>query len=188
MRSEAILGELERRGLLLLSDARRPAVAQLVAGEPIAGSWWGHPQGGAIFGAANLLEAHPDVLIAKLVDGKVTFVHRALWPALLGAACERAPWQLDGLSAAAAAALDGVEARGDETAVPTEVARELDLRLLAHVREVHTEKGSHAKRADSWARWAAREGIAPIADRSILERAVLAFGGGKLPWMRKARR
>ena len=70
---------LERWGLLLLQDPVLPSLATLIAGAPIRGSWWGHARGGDIFRVANELEQ--EVVTAKLIDGKVTFVHRRLWPA-----------------------------------------------------------------------------------------------------------
>jgi len=70
---------------MLLQSAKGPLpnVAELVAGEPIKGSWWGHPAGGAIFAALNVLAESPDVVRTRLVKGKVTLVHRRLWPALV---------------------------------------------------------------------------------------------------------
>ena len=69
---------------MLLESARGPLpnVAEMVAGEPIRGSWWGHPAGHAIFDALNSLAETPDVVRTMLVNGKVTLVHRRLWPAL----------------------------------------------------------------------------------------------------------
>jgi hypothetical protein len=74
---------LAERGMLLES-ARGPLpnVAEMVAGEPIQGSWWGHPKGHAIFAALNSLAESPDVVRTRLVNGKVTLIHRRLWPAL----------------------------------------------------------------------------------------------------------
>lgn len=60
-----------------------PSFAEHVAGGPIRGSWWGHAKGHAIFELATAVSAHPDVLVCKLVDGKVSYVHRRLWPALV---------------------------------------------------------------------------------------------------------
>jgi len=60
-----------------------PSLAEAVAGEPIRGSWWGHPKGQQIFLAAEAVSDSPDVLVCKLIDGKVTYVHRRLWPALV---------------------------------------------------------------------------------------------------------
>ena len=77
------MGVLAEQGVLLES-ARGPIpnVAELVAGEPIKGSWWGHPSGHAIFAAINELAESPDVVRVRAVNGKITLVHRRLWPAL----------------------------------------------------------------------------------------------------------
>jgi hypothetical protein len=70
---------------IVLQAARGPvpSLAQAVAGEPIRGSWWGHPKGQEIFRLAEAVCDSPDVLVCKLVDGKITYVHRRLWPALV---------------------------------------------------------------------------------------------------------
>jgi hypothetical protein len=70
---------------LVLQAARGPvpSFAEYVAGGPIAGSWWAHAHGHEIFELASALSEHADVLVCKLVDGKVTYVHRRLWPALV---------------------------------------------------------------------------------------------------------
>lgn len=60
-----------------------PSVAETMAGEPIRGSWWGHPKGTEIFRALSAIDASPDILCFRLVDGKITFVHRRLWAALV---------------------------------------------------------------------------------------------------------
>ena len=77
----AVLGE---RGMLLES-ARGPIpnVAELIAGAPIAGSWWAHPASHAIFATINELADSPDVVRLRLVNGKVTLVHRRVWAALV---------------------------------------------------------------------------------------------------------
>ncbi|MEA2842909.1 MAG: hypothetical protein QOJ69_580 [Actinomycetota bacterium] len=84
---------------MLLQSARGPlpSVAELVAGEPIRGSWWGHPAGPAIFEALNALADSPDVVRTRLVDGKVTLVHRRLWPALVRVADRFSPGRLAAL-------------------------------------------------------------------------------------------
>ena len=77
------LSFVEQHGVVLAS-ARGPVpcVAEAVAGQPIIGSWWAHPKGKAIFAALSELDDSVDVRCFKLVDGKVTFVHRRVWPAL----------------------------------------------------------------------------------------------------------
>ena len=84
---------------MLLQSARGPVpnVAELVAGEPIKGSWWGHPKGHAIFAELQVLDDSPDVVRLRLINGKVTFVHRRLWPALVRIADRFTPSQLAAL-------------------------------------------------------------------------------------------
>jgi hypothetical protein len=81
---------------MLLQSARGPLpnVAALVAGEPITGSWWGHPKGHEIFNELEALDDSPDVVRMRLVNGKVTLVHRRLWPALVRVADRFAPERL----------------------------------------------------------------------------------------------
>jgi hypothetical protein len=60
-----------------------PSLAQHITGKPIAGSWWGHPRSHEIFALLSVVSEHRDVLVCKLVEGKVTYVHRRVWPALV---------------------------------------------------------------------------------------------------------
>ncbi len=80
---------VEQHGVVLAS-ARGPvpSVAEAVAGERIRGSWWGHARGREIFAALGAIADSDDVRCFRLVDGKVTFVHRRLWPALVRLADE----------------------------------------------------------------------------------------------------
>lgn len=63
-----------------------PSLAVAIAGEPFRGSWWSHPRSHQIFAITQAIRGRDDVLVCRLVDGKVTFVHRRLWPALVCAA------------------------------------------------------------------------------------------------------
>ena len=75
---------LVEHGILLESaHGPLPNVAELIAGERISGSWWSHPASHAIFDAINILAASPDVVRTRLVNGKVTLIHRRVWPALV---------------------------------------------------------------------------------------------------------
>jgi hypothetical protein len=67
-----------------------PSLAGAIAGGPIHGSWWGHARGHEIFVLTRAIRDCPDVLVCRLVDGKITYVHRRLWPALVRVA-ERFP-------------------------------------------------------------------------------------------------
>lgn len=60
-----------------------PSLAETIAGKPIRGSWWKHPKGNIIFQCSREIRNSNDVLVCRLVDGKVTYVHRRLWPALV---------------------------------------------------------------------------------------------------------
>jgi hypothetical protein len=84
MTTEELLAVLEDHGLLLES-ARGPvpSVAELVVGAPITGSWWAHPDSHAIFDAINTVADHRYVVRTRLLKGKVTLVHRRLWPVLV---------------------------------------------------------------------------------------------------------
>ena len=84
MSPKEALAFVERHGIVL--QAARgpvPSLAEAIAGGPIRGSWWGHPRGGEIFRAAEAVTESPDVLVCRLVDGKVTYVHRRLWAPLV---------------------------------------------------------------------------------------------------------
>ena len=82
-----LLAFVEREGMVLESG-RYPSVPNLVdhiVGERVRGSWWGHPKGQEIYALLNgLREAEAEVAVCKLIDGKITYIHRRLW-----AACAR---------------------------------------------------------------------------------------------------
>jgi hypothetical protein len=70
---------------VVLASARGPvpSIAEAVAGEPIVGSWWSHKKAHAIFDALCAIDDDAEhVKCFRLVDKKITFVHRRLWPAL----------------------------------------------------------------------------------------------------------
>jgi hypothetical protein len=75
---------VEKHGVMLAS-ARGviPNVAEVVAGAPIIGGWWAHPKGKAIFAALSEIDDSDDIRCFKLIDGKITFAHRRVWPALV---------------------------------------------------------------------------------------------------------
>ena len=199
---QEVLQALESTGLLLLTDRLLPSVTSMVAGEPVRGSWWSHPRSHQIYAVATRLEDDPDVTTAKLVSGKVTFVHRRLWPSLLAVVRSGEPWQCRGLSAEARSLLASVETRGQlrldswlqgkrDASTSKRAAGELEKRLLVHVDEVHTESGAHSKALESWGQWARRADVdgqlEPVAGRQNLEQALAAMedcsaGSGRLPW------
>src|SRR6266550_2820622 len=84
MNEKEALAFVERHGIVLqAARGPLPNLAEAIGGGPIRGSWWGHPKGKEIFRAVRAIGASPDVLVCKLVEGKITYVHRRLWPALI---------------------------------------------------------------------------------------------------------
>ena len=74
---------LRRHGVML--EAARGPVPNLVdaiVGGRRRGSWWSHPRGREIFAVTRALRDSPQVLVTRLVNGRITYVHRRLWPAL----------------------------------------------------------------------------------------------------------
>jgi hypothetical protein len=108
----AVRRELERRRLLLIADAGLPSIAAIVAGSPVAGSWWSHPLANDIYDVCQWLEDQPEVARVKLLAGKVTFVHRSLFASIAAVGSAREPWQTGSLSPAAKRLLARCEARG----------------------------------------------------------------------------
>ena len=80
---------VERHGIVLES-AHGPVVtfADAAVGERIRGNWWSHAKGRKIFALTRLVRNSPDVLVCRLVDGKITYVHRRVWPSLVRLAGE----------------------------------------------------------------------------------------------------
>ena len=60
-----------------------PNLAAAIAGASIRGSWWAHSKANTIFLCSRTIRESADVLVCRLVSGKVTYVHRRLWPALV---------------------------------------------------------------------------------------------------------
>jgi hypothetical protein len=187
---------IERAGLLMKNDARWPSVTTIVAGEPVRGSWWGHAAGHAIF---RVLEAlHDEVAWPKLLGGKVTLVHRRLWPSLAAVGQGGEAWQRRGLKDDAADVAELVDAEGEIRSDDIElqpgcrtisaIVTDLEKRLLVIAEQEHTESGKHVRVLRSWKAFARPLGRLPkvAAARGELERAVEAFGGADalrlLPW------
>jgi hypothetical protein len=75
-----------------------PSLAHVVAGAPIRGSWWAHRKGKEIFLLSRVIRRSPDVLVCRLVGGKITYVHRRMWPALVLLAGRFSKERLSGLN------------------------------------------------------------------------------------------
>jgi hypothetical protein len=79
------LAFVEQHGIVCEAACRGPvpSLVDAVAGEPVRGNWWTHPQARTIFALTRAVREADDVLVCRLVDGKITFVHARLWPALV---------------------------------------------------------------------------------------------------------
>jgi hypothetical protein len=89
------LAFIEEQGVVLVSaKGPVPRLTEFIAGEPIKGSWWGHPKGQQIFVILEAVTDSDDVLACRLIKGKITLVHRRLWPALARLAGRLAPEQI----------------------------------------------------------------------------------------------
>lgn len=198
-----VFDQLRKSGFLLESDPKLPSVCTLITGEPLRGSWWSHPQAQTIFQVNEQLEDHKDILITKLLSGKVTFVHRKLWPAILAIGIAREPWQMKSLPDGTRTLLKLIDAGGSLTTdklswpksgkmKPGDAARELEKRLLVVGSQFHTEGGLHAKLLETWDHWTKRIGFKAATvpaekAKKNLEKRVLQlnqqFGASaKLPW------
>ena len=199
---DKVFQELKDSGLLLLSDSNLPSVSGLIAGEKFRGSWWAHKEAQTIFAVSEMLEDHKDILIVKLISDKVTFVHRELWGRIYSIGVAREDWQLKNLSPAAKLLLETVDDEGSLqtnklgkkfASKPGDVARELELRLLVHAEQKHSESGAHTKVLQTWDTWAKSVGLRARANSASVARLFLEErlaqinmnhnGHGRLPWM-----
>jgi len=75
---------IKKQGVVLESaHGSVPNLAETVTGKPIRGSWWAHPKGQEIFRLTRAVRDSDDILVCRLLHGKITYVHRRLWPALV---------------------------------------------------------------------------------------------------------
>ncbi len=92
--AEALRFVHDHGAVLVAAKGPVPRLVEAIAGAPLAGSWWAHPQGREIFAILQQLGDSPDILVCRLVNGHVTFVHRRLWPALVRMAANFEPGRL----------------------------------------------------------------------------------------------
>ena len=201
---QIVMQALRGSGLLLESDATLPSVAGLIAKEPIKGSWWTHARSHDIFKVLGEFADHSDVIFTKLISGKVTLVHRKLWPEIFAIGEAREVWQMKTLSRSARSLLDMVDQHGsirtdaldwpkNAPAKLGDAARELEKKLLVSSAQFHGESGAHVKLLEGWKVWAKRMDFKPkpiSAEDSkrkfeeILEKLNSQFGAkGTLPWV-----
>ena len=183
-----VLAALARSGLLLQQDKHALNVVTIVTGETLRTSWWSHPKAQLIFAVLSRLDEHADVLLSKLLGGKVTLVHRSLWPALLAVAIGDEPWQTAGLATPARRLLASIKDAEQPIRHSGPAVKELESRLLVYAQEIHTESGKHEIVLQPWSMWAKAARVKPLrsvaAAKQQLEEAAQAIGAAAsaLPW------
>lgn len=77
--------EFVRKQGIVLESARGqvPTLTEQIVGGPIGGKWWSHPRAREIMRAIVLVRGSKEVLVCRLLHGKVTYLHCPLWPALV---------------------------------------------------------------------------------------------------------
>lgn len=133
-----------------------PSFVEAVVGAKVKGSWWGHPLGNRIFNLGEGVADSGEVLMAKLLEGKRTWIHRDSWPLVLRVVLDEA-WAADrvaALGAPARALYREVDKKGSVRAPEPKATAALEKAMLVHVESAHTESGKHVKVATGWAAWA----------------------------------
>jgi hypothetical protein len=91
---EALAFVLEHGVVLASAKGTAPRLTEAIAGEPIRGRWWSHPQSRRIYAILQAVSASEQVLVCRIINDKITLVHRRLWPALVTLAARFTPGQL----------------------------------------------------------------------------------------------
>lgn len=152
--------ELSRHGLLLLTDPMLPSLVATIAGGPVTGSWWGHPQGNLMFNLSNELAEDPDVLAVKFINKKITYLDQRHWDAFFTIAMSASEWQMKKLAPDASTLykkiLDKKELRADDGSLKKtaaeigKIATKLEERVLIFSDDIHTDSGKHIRVFKSW--------------------------------------
>ncbi len=95
MTAEKAMAFVREQGVVLVSGKGAvPRLTEVIVGGPIRGSWWAHPKSHQIFAILQAVTHSKEILVCRLVDGKITLVHRRLWPALVRIAGRFRPDQI----------------------------------------------------------------------------------------------
>lgn len=173
METDAALALLRAHKIMPVhSAAGLESLLEAIAGEPIRGSWWGHPKGQTIYEVFGALQRSGEVLWAKLVGGKQTAIHRSLWAPLLRVVTDEA-WRtatrkrlnelertlLKRVEEVGSLRMDHFPAPGSHTSrAERNAARKarlgLERRMLVQGSDIHTQPGYHVAVLTAWTHWA----------------------------------
>lgn len=184
--SEAVGLLAAERMLMLAPHAPLRSLVEEIGGRGTKGTWWAHAKGGLIFNISSDLSDHPDTLVVKLVAGKVTFVHRSLWPVLLRVTLDptRQAEKLSHLSPEALRLFERIAIEGTVRPEKSHKAARLELEksLLVLSQSVHTERGNHETSSCSWEHWARLSStvVSPGTLAESIDELAVACRGAKL--------
>ncbi len=93
--AEEALAFVREHGVVLASaKGTAPRLTEAIVGGPIKGSWWAHPRSHDIYAILGAVTDSDQVLVCRLIGGRITLVHRRLWPSLVRLANRFTPEQL----------------------------------------------------------------------------------------------
>lgn len=150
---------LRREKFLLLVDNRQPSLVTLFTGEPVQGSWFGHPMGKIIYNTSNNL-GRENLLSMKIIDRKYTFISADYRDFAYALTKPDSEWQKKKLTPQAAKLLKEVEKKRVVPVTPKNKKQVelLEKLLLASGESQHTPSGKHIKVLLSWEEAARRLG------------------------------
>jgi hypothetical protein len=151
---------LEADKILLLQDKSFPNIVSKIVGGKIVGSWWGHPLANPIYNGLGWLEHNRNVLVIKLLDGKVTYIHESLFSEIYSIVSETRNWQLKNLKPDDLKLFKYVSKKNkvpsDDPQLKNLVKDTkksfaiLENKLMLFCEEEHTESGKHIKIFMPW--------------------------------------
>jgi hypothetical protein len=87
MTADEAVAFIRTHGVVLESaSGSAPSLVEAIVGARIRGSWWSHPRSKEVFRITRAVRSSQRILVCRLISGKITFVHRRLWPALVRSA------------------------------------------------------------------------------------------------------
>ena len=157
-----------------------------------------------MYNLSNELMDQPDIVTVKLVNKKVTFVHKIHWNALVTIGNAEAEWQLQGVDIQHKSLLKKVTSKGQLRADDPQLkksageigkmAAKLEERLLIYTESIHTDSGKHVRMLESWKKIMETRGhrvktlnyLSAIIHLENLQNKFTSEYGGKvfLPWQK----